>query len=109
MGYSAWQRRDSAKSVSTFQISQPSRVMRKYNVLSISSGGLQQRNDVEMLHENWSKMGTRERKTDRAWASSAKGQCFKENAFKENTLPVVPNLQKTKQKSVQERDLPFRL
>jgi hypothetical protein len=38
--------------------------MRKCNVLSISWGGLQQRNVVEKLHENWSKMGKRERKTE---------------------------------------------
>jgi hypothetical protein len=72
-------------------------------VLSISLGGLQQCNGVEKLHKNGSKMETWERKTDRAWVSR---QYSKEDVGKGNTVLVVPNVQKTKQKSVQERDLP---
>jgi len=64
--------------------------MRICNVLRIGSGGLQQRNGVEELHENWSKMGTRERKTDRAGSEERKEQYFKEDVGKGNTLPVVP-------------------
>jgi len=54
------------------------------------------------------KMGQKgERKTDRAWVSREKGQYSKEDVGKGNTVLVVPNVQKTKQKSVHERDLPL--